>query len=319
MLSAHTDVVPVDGQDWHTDPFRVVERDGKLFGRGTTDMKSFAAVALALLPEFLARGMQIPLHIALSYDEEVGCLGAPSLIAHLLAHGPKPEAVIVGEPTNMKVVDAHKGIRAFRTTVRGHEVHSSQTHRGVNAIECAAELIAYLGSLGREMEGRGDAASRFDPPYTSVHVGIIEGGTALNIVPRLCRFAWEYRPLPGSDEEEIIARFEKHVETNVRPRLKARAAEADISTERGARVPTFRAAEGSPARTLALKLAGQNATAAVSYGTEAGLFEERALATIVCGPGDIAQAHQPNEFVSLEQIEACTRFFRRLMDHVCAG
>jgi acetylornithine deacetylase len=319
VLSAHTDVVPVDGQDWQTDPFRVVEHGGKLFGRGTADMKSFPAVALALLPEFLARGMRIPLHIALSYDEEVGCLGAPSLIAHLIEHGPKPEAVIVGEPTNMAVVDAHKGIRAFRTTVRGHEVHSSQTHRGVNAIECAAELIAYLGSLGREMQERGDATARFDPPYTSVHVGVIEGGTALNIVPRLCRFAWEYRPLPGSDEEEIIARFEKHVEANVRPRLKARAAEADVTTERGAQVPTFHAAEGSPARTLALKLAGQNATAAVSYGTEAGLFEDRALATIVCGPGDIAQAHQPNEFVSLEQVEACTRFFRRLMDHVCAG
>jgi acetylornithine deacetylase len=311
VLSAHTDVVPVDGQDWHTDPFRVVERDGKLFGRGTTDMKSFPAVALALLPEFLERGMQIPLHIALSYDEEVGCLGAPSLIAHLLQNGPRPQAVIVGEPTNMTVVDAHKGIRAFRTTVHGHEVHSSLTHRGVNAIECAA-------ALGREMEQRADASSRFDPPYTTVHVGIIEGGTALNIVPRLCRFAWEYRPLPGSDEEEIIARFEKHIATNLRPRLKARAAEADVTTERGAQVPTFRAAEGSPARTLALKLAGQNATTAVSYGTEAGLFEDRALATIVCGPGDIAQAHQPNEFVTLAQIEACTRFFRRLMDHVCS-
>lgn len=319
VLSGHTDVVPVDGQDWQTDPFRVVERDGKLYGRGTTDMKSFTAVALALLPEFLARGMQIPLHLALSYDEEVGCLGAPSLIEHLLAHGPRPQSVIVGEPTNMEVVDAHKGIRAFRTSVHGHEVHSSQTHRGVNAIECAAELIAFLGALGQEMEARADATSRFDPPYTSVHVGVIEGGTALNIVPRLCRFFWEYRPLPGSDEEEVIARFERHVATDVRPRIKARAAEADIATEPGASVLTFRAAEGSPARTLALKLAGQNATAAASYGTEAGLFEDRALAAIVCGPGDIAQAHQPNEFVTLEQVEACARFFRRLMDHVCAS
>jgi acetylornithine deacetylase len=319
VLSAHTDVVPVDGQDWQSDPFGVVERNGKLFGRGTTDMKSFAAVALALLPDFLKRGLQVPLHIALSYDEEVGCLGAPSMIAHMVEHLPKPQAVIVGEPTNMAVVDAHKGIRAFRTTVHGHEMHSSQTHRGVNAIEWAAALITYIGDLGREMQERGNAAARFEPPYTTVHVGVIEGGTALNIVPRLCRFAWEYRPLPGSDEEEIITRFEEHVDAKVRPRLKVRASEADVTTERGAQVPTFRARASSPARTLALKIAGQNATAAVSYGTEAGLFEEQSLPTIVCGPGDIAQAHQPNEFVTLEQIESCTRFFQRLMDHVCAG
>jgi acetylornithine deacetylase len=261
--------------------------------------------------------MQVPLHIALSYDEEVGCLGAPSLIAHIVEHLPKPQAVIVGEPTNMAVVDAHKGIRAFRTTVHGHEMHSSQTHRGVNAIEWAAALITYLGDLGREMQERGNAAARFEPPYTTVHVGVIEGGTALNIVPRLCRFAWEYRPLPGSDEEEIITRFEEHVDAKVRPRLKVRASEADVTTERGAQVPTFRARASSAARTLALKVAGQNATAAVSYGTEAGLFEEQSLPTIVCGPGDIAQAHQPNEFVTLEQIESCTRFFQRLMDHVC--
>lgn len=318
VLSAHTDVVPVDGQDWHTDPFRLVERDGKLFGRGTADMKSFPAVALALLPDFLARGLKAPLHFALSYDEEVGCLGAPSLIGQLLAHVPRPEAVIVGEPTNMTVVDAHKGIRAFRTTVLGHEAHSSQTHRGVNAIEWASKLIGFLGDVGRAMRAHAEPGSRFEPPYATVHVGLIEGGTAINIVPRQCRFSWEYRPLPGTDEEEIFARFEQHVRDTVRPELKQLAVDADVLTKRGAEVPSFRAPPDSPARTLALALAGHNAAAAVSYGTEAGLFEDKALPTIVCGPGDIAQAHQPNEFVTLAQIDSCVRFFHRLMDHLCA-
>ena len=316
VLSGHTDVVPVDGQDWRTDPWIVNEKDGKLYGRGTTDMKSFSAVALALAPEFLARGLRIPLHFALSYDEEVGCLGVRPLIARLAEAFPRPRLVIVGEPTNMTVVTAHKGIRAFRTTVLGHEVHSSQTHRGVNAIAVAAELIQFLGALGQEQAAQGDPSGRFEPPFTSVHVGLIEGGTALNIVPRSCRFVWEFRPLPGVDEAEILARFESKTE-EVRARIRKVAGEADIVTEARERVPPFRADEDGPAVALARKVSGQNATHAVSYGTEAGLFEEAGLSTVICGPGDIAQAHQPNEFVSLEQIALCEKFFRRLMDEIC--
>jgi acetylornithine deacetylase len=316
VLSGHTDVVPVDGQDWLTDPWTVTEKDGKLFGRGTTDMKSFSAVALALVPEFLARGLRTPLHFALSYDEEIGCLGVRPLIERLVEAFPRPRLVVVGEPTNMTVVTAHKGIRAFRTTVLGHEMHSSQTHKGVNAIAIAAELIQFLGTMAKEQAELGDPSGRFEPPYTSVHVGLIEGGTALNIVPRTCRFVWEFRPLPGTDEAALLARFEQYTD-EVRARMRKVVPETDITTVIRERVPPFRADDDGPAVPLALKLSGQNATHAVSYGTEAGLFEEAGLATVICGPGDIAQAHQPNEFVTLEQIALCERLFRRLMDEIC--
>ena len=317
VLSGHTDVVPVDGQDWHTDPWTLTERDGKLYGRGTCDMKSFSAVALSLVPEFLARGLRTPLHFALSYDEEVGCVGVRPLIARITERFARPRLVIVGEPTRMQVVTAHKGIRAFVTTVRGHEVHSSQTHRGVNAIAVAAELIRYLGEIAKAQEKTGDASGRFEPPYTSVHVGMIEGGTALNIVPRHCRFHWEFRPLPGADEEAVIGRFKTYVQKTVLPRIRAVSSEADIVTEEQHSIPPFRAAADSPAVPMALKLAVQNDTHAVSFGTEAGLFEQGGLPAVICGPGDIAQAHQPNEFISLQQVEACEQFFRRLMDEIC--
>jgi len=317
VLSGHTDVVPVDGQDWHTDPWTLTEKDGKLYGRGTCDMKSFSGVALALVPEFLARGLRTPLHFALSYDEEVGCQGVRPLIARITERFARPRLVIVGEPTTMQVVTAHKGIRAFSTTVRGHEVHSSQTHKGVNAIAIAAELIRFLGELAKEQEKIGDATGRFEPPYTSVHVGMIEGGTALNIVPRHCRFQWEFRPLPGADETAIIDRFNAFVQKKILPRMRAIAPEADVITEEKHSIPSFRAAPDSPAVPMALKLAAQNETHSVSFGTEAGLFEEGGFPTVICGPGDIAQAHQPNEFISLQQIEACELFFRRLMDEIC--
>lgn len=317
VLSGHTDVVPVDGQDWQTDPWTLTERDGKLYGRGTTDMKSFSAVALALVPEFLERGLRLPLHFALSYDEEVGCIGVRPMIARIVERFARPRIVIVGEPTNMTVVTAHKGIRAFTTTVLGHEVHSSQTHKGVNAIAIASELIAYLGVMAQEQAQLGDLATGFEPPYTSIHVGMIEGGTALNIVPRTCRFHWECRPLPGFDGDRIVQQFEDHCRANVLPRMQAISSETDIVTQAGHSIPSFRAAADSPAVPLALKLAAQNATHAVSFGTEAGLFEEAGLSAVVCGPGDIAQAHQPNEFITRDQIKACEQFFRRLMDDIC--
>jgi acetylornithine deacetylase len=319
VLSGHTDVVPVDGQDWQSDPWTLTEKDGRLYGRGTADMKSFSAIALALVPEFLARGLRTPLHFALSYDEEVGCIGVRPLIARITERFARPRLVIVGEPTGMQVVTAHKGIRAFITTVRGHEVHSSQTHKGVNAIAVAAELIRFLGELAKKQEKIGDATGRFEPPYTSIHVGMIEGGTALNIVPRHCRFLWEFRPLPGADEEAIIGAFRNFAEHKVLPRLKAVSPEADIVIEEGHSIPSFIASAESPAVPVALSLAGQNETHAVSFGTEAGLFEAGGLPAVICGPGDIAQAHQPNEFIALAQVEACERFFRRLMDEICVN
>lgn len=316
ILSGHTDVVPVDGQAWVTDPWVLTEKDGKLFGRGTCDMKSFSAVALALVPRLIERGLAAPIHFALSYDEEVGCIGARDLIADLTRRDLRPRAVVVGEPTMMRVVNAHKGIRAMTTTVTGHEVHSSQVHKGVNAIAIAAELIRYLSELGVMSVDQGDPSGRFDPPFSSIHVGLIEGGTALNIVPRQCRFMWEIRSLPGVDADAIIDRFAAYADEKLLPRMKAVAEESDIVTVQSHMIPPFLARDQSPAEMLALKLTGRNAAEAVSYGTEAGLFENADLATIVCGPGDIAQAHQPNEFIALEQVDLCVAFFERLIDEL---
>lgn len=316
ILSGHTDVVPVDGQPWVSDPWTVIEKDGKLYGRGTCDMKSFSAIALALVPQFLARGLARPLHFALSYDEEVGCIGARDLVEDLKRENLAASALVVGEPTMMRVVNAHKGIHAMRTIVTGHEVHSSQVHKGVNAIAVAAELIRYLTELGTISVDEGDPSGRFDPPFSSVHVGVIEGGTALNIVPRHCRFDWEIRSLPGSDPEAVIERFRRYAAEKLLPRMKAIAPESGIETIEAHVIPAFRAADASPAETLALKLTGRNAAEAVAYGTEAGLFEHAGFSTIVCGPGDIAQAHQPNEFVALEQVDLCVAFFERLMDEL---
>jgi acetylornithine deacetylase len=318
ILSGHTDVVPVDDQEWDSDPFTVVERGGKLYGRGTADMKTFSAVALALVPEFLSRGVKTPVHLALSYDEEIGCLGVRPMIAEIVRSLPRPKLAIIGEPTDMKVVNAHKGIRSFRTIVTGREAHSSQTDRGVNAVMVAAELIVHLSELAEEMRGRGDPSARFDPPYTTTQASVIQGGTALNILAHYCSFLWEYRFLPGTDEEEILNRFETHVRERVLPRLRKVAPEADIATMARARVPPLIADGTSPAEALAKQLTGRNSAEAVSYGTEAGLFQEAGIPAVVCGPGNISQAHKPNEFIEVAQVEACVAFMRRLIDHVAA-
>ncbi len=273
VLSGHTDVVPVDGQPWDTDPFEVVEKDGRLYGRGTADMKSFSATALALVPEFLARPLKTPIHLALSFDEEVGCLGAPLMIGRLGGQlGVLPRIAIIGEPTNMTVANAHKGIRCYRTRVRGLEVHSSDTHLGVNAIECAARLIGFLMQLAAEMKSRATADCKFDPPYTTVHVGTIEGGTAQNIVPLDCAFTWEYRLIPGTDAEEILARFNKFANETVLPLMHAVDADTSIETELLGEVPGLMPDAGSPAESLVMGLARTNSLQAVSYCTEAGQF-----------------------------------------------
>ena len=318
-LSGHTDVVPVDGQDWTSDPFSVVEKDGRLYGRGTADMKSFFAIGLALVPEFLAQPLAMPIHFALSYDEEIGCLGAPRMIDKLGDMAAMPMACIVGEPTNMAVVNAHKGVYGFRTTVSGLEQHSSATHRGVNAVQNAARLIAFLTDLAEEMrDERAEADSGFEPPYTTIHVGTVQGGTAQNIVPRECSFSWEYRLMPGADADEIRDRFNAYVETRILPAMHAVSTETGVATEAGAMVPGLVPEDGSPAEELVLKLAQRNATEVVAYGTEAGQFQEAGVPTVICGPGDIAQAHKPDEFIELSQVEQCIGFMRRLKE-VCAA
>lgn len=316
VLSGHTDVVPVDGQDWSGDPFAIREKDGMLLGRGTSDMKGFIAAALAAVPDFVAAAPRIPIYFALSYDEEVGCLGVRPMIDSVIRTLPRPQIVIVGEPSNMKVVNAHKGIQSYRVSVRGHEFHSSQTHKGVSAIAMAAELIGFLMKIADEMRERGDSSGRFDPPCTTVSVGLIEGGTAVNIIPKHCAFTFEYRALPDHDQDEIITRFTDHARNIVLPRMRAVAPDTDIEIAVRAKSPGLAPRDGSPGETLVMQLAQCNSTEAVSYNTEAGLFQLADIPTVVCGPGDIAQAHKPDEFIAISQLEECDRFMSRLAAHI---
>lgn len=317
VLSGHTDVVPVDGQDWASDPFKVDERHGRLYGRGTCDMKGFIAVALAMVPQFRAAQLTTPIHLALSCDEEVGCRGVRPLVAHMRDHLPKPRAVIVGEPTSMKVVNAHKGAFTFATEVKGHEAHSSATHHGVNAIMVAGELLSELSRIRRDLEKRGDPSRRFDPPYTTVHVGLIEGGTAKNIIPRRCNFLWETRLLPNEDPDEVTSRFGDFART-LEPAMRAVAPGTGIVTQRTNVVPSLAPEKDSPAEHLALHLAEANGTHAVSYCTEAGLFQEIGIPAIVCGPGSIDQAHKPDEYIEIAELERCGHFMRKLIRHCAA-
>jgi len=311
VLSGHTDVVPVDGQAWSSDPFTLSERDGRYFGRGTCDMKGFIAVALAMMPTFTSAGLKRPIHLALTCDEEVGCRGVRPLINHLKDHLPRPRAVIVGEPTSMQVVNAHKSVHSFATEVTGHEAHSSCTHLGVNAIMMAGELLGEVNRLEQELRARGDVSGRFNPPYSTVHVGTISGGTAKNIIPRLCSFMWETRLLPDADGEEVPRRLAEFAQPLDR-KMKAVAPDSGINTEQINTVPGLKPDEESPAELLALHLAEANGLQAVSYATEAGLYQQAGMPAVICGPGSIEQAHKPDEYVEIAQIERCENFMRRL-------
>ncbi len=314
VLSGHTDVVPVVGQPWTSDPFVMTRRDGRLYGRGTSDMKAFIAVCLALAPQAARAPLRKPLHFAFSFDEEVGCTGVGHLIDDVTRNLPMPAAVIIGEPTDMKLVNAHKGGYGFRTTVTGKEAHSSQLHRAGHAVYAAIDLIQFVRRIAEEKRQAAPPDSPFDPPYSTLHVGTIDGGTALNIVPRQCVFEWEMRPLPGDDAEDVLARFNRYAESEVLPRLRETAPEADIATEVQAAVPPLEPEPDSPAEALVRLLTGANRSHVVSYCTEGGLFQRAGLPTVICGPGSIDQAHKPDEFIEPAQIAACEDFVRRLME-----
>ena len=317
ILSGHTDVVPVAGQPWDSDPFALVERDGRLYGRGTADMKSFIAIALALVPEFMSRPLKRPFHLALSFDEEVGCFGVPRLIEALPEGAGRPSLVIVGEPTSMAVANAHKGCHVFATSVTGLAAHSSAPQRGVNAIVAASEIIQFIAGLAGEARGAARPESGFEPPYTSFNIGTIAGGTAMNIIPRACEFTWEFRPLPGEDTAAIRARIDGFIAADLLPRLRKTHPGADVTTRALASVPGLIAEAGSPAEELARQLTGANESTVVAYGTEAGLFQSAGIPAVICGPGSMEQGHQPNEFITLEQIAAGAEFQRRLADWAC--
>ena len=312
-LSGHTDVVPVAGQDWDTDPFSLVERDAKLYGRGTCDMKGYLACCLALVPSLKARKLRQPFHIAFSYDEEVGCTGVRPMIRELGKTLPLPQMVFVGEPTTMTVVDAHKGPVRWRVDLKGRAAHSSMPHYGVNAIAYAGRLIGEILRIEEELKA-GPLNPRFDPPWTTTQVTQIEGGTASNIVPVPCWFGWETRALPGFDPMTLQRRLETFAAEQCLPEMRKLAPESEIVIRAMNHVSAYAADNATGIVPLTLKLAGQNATLAVSYCTEAGLFQDGGAPAIICGPGDIAQAHTVNEFVRVEELEKCLAFLGRLAD-----
>ncbi|KQP65192.1 acetylornithine deacetylase [Methylobacterium sp. Leaf112] len=314
VLSGHTDVVPVTGQAWSTDPFTLRVADGRAYGRGAVDMKGFCALALAAVPDFRAADLKRPIHILLSYDEETTCLGVADTIARFGADLPRPGAVIVGEPTDLEVADAHKSIVTYMTTVHGHEAHSAKPMLGANAVMAAADLVSELNRIADAMIARGDASGRFDPPATTVHVGTISGGTARNILPKLCTFHWEFRGLPDLDMSEIPALFQAKVDSVLRERLNRYGDYGHIETLEEVAVPGLAPEPGSAAEHLALRVAGRNHTVSVPYATEAGRFQVAGIPTVVCGPGSIDQAHQPDEYITLAALEAGEAFMRRLID-----
>jgi len=317
ILSGHTDVVPVEGQSWTSDPFRLVARDGRLYGRGTCDMKGFDALALWAMQLAAARKLRRPLILALSHDEEVGCLGAPRMIDRIIATHPAAAAVIVGEPSMMKVVTGHKGAVGFSTHVRGYEVHSSLVHTGVSAVMTAARLVEWLRQrLVENMNAPvAPADAPFDPPFTTLHVGTIHGGTAGNITARDCEFLTDIRCPPAQDPQEWLARYMAEV-ARVEAEIRAIHPEARITVTPRMANPPLRPESNGAAERLARRLTGDNGVHVVSYGTEAGQFQERGHSVVVCGPGDIAQAHQPDEFIALQQFESGAEFMRRLIDHL---
>ena len=312
-LSGHTDVVPVDGQLWDSDPFALSERDGRLYGRGSSDMKGFLACVMAMVPEFKRRNLRTPVHLIFSYDEETGCHGVRPMIAEMGGRLVRPRMVIVGEPTSMTVVDAHKGPVRWQVDVEGRAAHSSMAHLGVNAITYASQLINELDRIEQDLKNS-NTNERFTPPYPTLQVTLISGGTATNIVPVSASFGFEVRALPGVDVDAIERRLRNFAEAKCLPAMQRVAPEATIRIRQTNAVPPFGADRGSEVVALALNLAQQNETFAVSYATEAGLFQGANAPSVVCGPGDIAQAHTANEWIAEAELGKCMAFLGRLAD-----
>ena len=313
-LNGHVDVVPVEGQAWSSPPFEPRLADGRLYGRGTCDMKGFVATALALVPELLAADLKAPIHLLFSYDEEITCFGSLDGIRRFGKEVAMPFACIVGEPTLMDVVDAQKSLSSYVTRVTGRPAHSAMPALGANALYAAARIVVELEAIADELREAGDPSGRFDPAYSTVQVGLFNGGKAVNIVPDEARIVWECRGVPSLGLDVIPDRIRAFSREVVLPRLTRVAADAAITTELQVRVPALASDPGSHAETLALRLAGRNRTQAVSYGTEAGHFQLAGVPTVICGPGSIEQAHRADEWIALSELEACAAFLRRLAD-----
>ncbi len=312
ILSGHTDVVPVKGQNWSHDPFTLRSDGERVFARGTCDMKGFIAIALAKVPDMIAAKLKEPVYLAFSYDEETGCTGVKDMVAHIAKMKIRPRVCIVGEPTMMDVINAHKGIRSYKTSITGLAAHSSAPHHGANAIVAAAELITYLSKVTEEAKNFTD--HRFMPPFTSFNIGLISGGLATNIIAEKAEFIWEFRSIPGFDGDKVVADFEAFAANEILPKLQETAPNASIVTTEQTNAPPLLATEGSDAETFVMNLVGTNELKTAAYTTEAGHFHQTGeVSTVVCGPGSIDQAHKPDEFIAISEIERCEGFMDKLI------
>ena len=319
VLSGHTDVVPVEGQAWTVDAFRLTERDGRLYGRGTADMKGFIASVLAAVPTFLERELTLPAHLAFSYDEEVGCLGVRPMLAELERRTPKPALCLIGEPTELKPVLGHKGKLAMRCHVKGAPCHSAYAPYGVNAIQYAARMIGRLEEIGEQLAQPEHHDERFDPPFSTVQTGVIKGGRALNIVPAECEFDFEVRALPGFNAHQVADELQTYAEGELLPKMRAVKSDADIRFHSLSAYPGLATSPDSEAARLLALISGSNEFGTVAFGTEGGLFDEAGIPTVVCGPGSMDQGHKPDEFITSEQLSACDAMLTRLADHLSAA
>jgi acetylornithine deacetylase len=317
VLSGHTDVVPVDGQRWSVAPFELTEKDGKLYGRGTADMKGYIACVLACVPALVEAPLRMPVHIALSYDEEVGCLGVRSLIERFHAQPVKPLLCVIGEPTELKPVLGHKGKLAMRCEVQGAACHSAYAPSGVNAIEYAARLIGELVRIGEQLKAPQHLNAGFDPPFSTVQTGVINGGKALNIVPQNCTFDFEVRSLPAQDPWQVAHQLRGYAEQMLLPAMQAVSAQCAISFNELSSYPGLATSLESQAAEWVAQFCGSREYGTVAFGTEGGLFDQAGIPTVVCGPGSMEQGHRPDEFISVEQLDACDRMLQRVLEFVC--
>ncbi|APR38149.1 acetylornithine deacetylase [Paraburkholderia sp. SOS3] len=319
VLSGHTDVVPIDGQPWTVDPFRLTASEDRLYGRGTADMKGFIASVLAAVPAFLERPLKLPIHLAFSYDEEVGCLGVRSMLADLQQRPYRPRLCVIGEPTGLKPVLGHKGKLAMRCHVKGAACHSAYAPYGVNAIQYAARLVNRLEEIGETLAQPEHQDARFDPPFSTVQTGVIKGGRALNIVPSECEFDFEVRALPGFDAQTVPDKLQAYAETELLPKMRAVQRETDIRLQALSAYPALATEADSDAARLLALLSETSEFGTVAFGTEGGLFEQAGIPTVVCGPGSMDQGHKPDEFITFEQLARCDAMMVRLADHLCTA
>ena len=315
-LSGHTDVVPVEGQNWTLDPWQLTYKDNLIYGRGSTDMKGFISVVLAAVPNMVSAALRKPIHLCLSYDEEIGCLGVRSLLEYLSAKDNRPQTCFVGEPTNMEVVIGHKGKLATRCRVKGHACHSSLAPQGVNAVEFAAKVVTYLSGMAKRKQQEGPFDEAYDVPHTTVHTGVIHGGTMLNVVPEECEFLFEFRNLPMDDPEDMLAEVQKFAQDKLEPAMKRINPETGFLWEEESRFPGLDTVADAEVTKLAQRFSNSRLTKKVAFGTEAGGFAKTGIPAVVCGPGSIQQAHKPDEFIHPEQLVACEKFIDKVVNYL---